>query len=334
MPRPLPVPDELASRPFTAAEARALGLSEKVLRGSRFRRVFVRVWVHRDHVMTREDWITAASLAVPERAHLSHVTRLQALGLDVGPERPFHFTVAGDLHIALDDMFVHRTEVLPPLDSVGVTPAAAFIQYCSTARLIDAIKVGDWLLYRQYATIVEIAELAARDPWRPGASQARRVLPHLEPESRSLKESETRALVVFSGLPVPESNVDLVVRGKWLGCVDLLFRLWMLVLEYEGRQHAESIEQFGKDLARYAGFRDESVAYLQVTNPMLQRPRALVGRVHRMLVERGYDGPEPVFARRWASLFRPIPSEGGAMASTRVVKVDASAPRRGRGVRP
>lgn len=334
MPRPLPIPAHLRSRPFSTAEARAAGLSEEVLRGSRFRRLFPCVWVCVDHVMTRTDWIAAAALAAPSRAHLSHVTRIQALGLDFGPNEPYHFTVAGDLHIALDDMYVHRTEVLPPLDDVGVTPAAAFIQFCATARLIDAIEVGDWLLHRRHMTTLEVAELALRDDWRPGAREVRQVLPHLDGRSRSIKESETRALVIFSGLPRPEVNVDLVVKGRWLGCVDLLFRLWLVVLEYEGRQHADTAKQFGRDIARYAGFREEFVAYLQVTNEMLKQPRNVVRRIHRLLVERGYDGPDPVFGARWSSLFAPIASTtNGAPASRRLLHVDAGAPRRGRGGR-
>lgn len=332
MPAPMPVPLQLRGRPFTAEEARAAGLSEKVLRGARFRRLFPRVWVCADHPMTRLDWIVAASLSVPARAQLSHVTRIQALGLDLGTERPFHFTVAGDLHIALDDVFVHRTEVLPPLDDGGVTPAVAFMQLCATARLIDAIKIGDWLLHERHMTLIEVGELARRDDWRPGARQVRRVLPHLDAGSRSVRESETRALVVFCGLPLPEVNADLVVNGRWLGCVDLLFRLWLLVLEYEGRQHAESPLQFGKDITRYAGFREQSVAYLQVTHEMLTRPRQLVQRIHAMLVHRGYDGPAPSFGPRWASLFAPI-AVGGASASRKSTQLDASAPRVGRGGR-
>lgn len=325
------VPEPLRATPFTASDARSFGISEKVLRGSRFRRLFPRVWVPVGHSMTRVDWIRAARLAAPQRAQLSHLTRIQALGLDFGPDEPYHFTVSGDLHIALDDVYVHRTAVLPPLDDVGVTPAVAFIQYCSTARLIDAIKVGDWLLHHRHMTVVEVAELSRRDSWRPGASQVRRVLNFLEPGSRSLKESETRALVVFAGLPAPEVNVDLVINDRWLGCVDLLLRRWLLVLEYEGRQHAETVEQFGRDITRYAGFRDESVAYMQITNEMLKNPRTLIRRIHRMLVERGYDGPDPVFADRWRSMFEPIAvSRSGASASKKSSHLDASAPRRGR----
>lgn len=228
--------------------------------------------------------------------------------MDIGEVKPVHFTVAGDLHLDLDDIFLHRTAVLPPLDGVGVTPAAAFVQYCATARMIDAIKVGDWLLHRRHMTSIEAAETGARDMWRPGARQVRRVLPHLDSGSRSLKESEVRALLSFAGLPEPEVNVPLVVAGERLGIVDLLIPSVTLVLEYEGRQHAESVSQFNRDIHRYAAFRRHGVEYLQITNEMLDKPKVLVQRVHARMVELGFDGPGPVFAGLWSALFAPIRS--------------------------
>lgn len=310
-PRPF-VPEDLRHRPFNQSEGLALGLTVHKLNGSTWTRLFPRVWVHRDHEMTGSDWIAAATLSMPARAQLSHASRIQALGLDIDQVKPVHFTVSGDLHLDVDDVFLHRTEVLPPLDDVGVTAGAAFIQYCSTARLIDAIKVGDWLLHRRHMTVLEVAELARRDAWRPGARQVRRVLPHLDAASRSVKESETRALVVFSGLPAPEINVSLVVAGERIGIVDLLIRCVMLVLEYEGRQHAESITQFNRDIHRYAAFRRHRVEYLQVINEMLDRPKTLIHRIHARMVELGYYGPPPVFADRWNSLFELIPVSSGA----------------------
>ena len=317
MPRRPFVPQDLRHRPFSQAEGLALGLTVHKLNGSTWTRLFPRVWVHREHEMSSNDWIAAATLAMPARAQLSHVSRIQALGLDVGAIKPVHFTVTGDLHLDVDDVFLHRTEVLPPLDDVGVTPAAAFIQFCADAWMIDAIKVGDWLLHHRHMSVLEVAELARRDAWRPGARQVRRVLPHLDAAARSMKESETRALVVFSGLPAPEVNVSLVIAGERIGIVDLLIRCVMLVLEYEGRQHAESIIQFNRDIHRYAAFRRHRVEYLQVTNEMLDRPKTLIHRVHARLVELGYDGPPPVFADRWAALFDLIPSRGDLVAQNR-----------------
>ncbi|MGZ5405291.1 MAG: hypothetical protein ACXWDL_11635, partial [Nocardioides sp.] len=79
---------------------------------------------------------------------MTGLTRIQELGLDLGPRWPLRFVVEGDLHLAVEGVFLHRTKRLPP-DAHGMaTPAAAYLAYCRRARVIDAIKVGDWLLHR------------------------------------------------------------------------------------------------------------------------------------------------------------------------------------------
>ena len=311
------VPEDLRHRPFSQSEGLATGLTVHMLGGPTWTRLLPRVWVHRDHPMTAPDRIAAARLAMPARAQLSHVSRIQELGLDIGETKPVHFTVAGDHHLAIADTFLHRTEVLPPLDDVGVTPASAFIQYCATARLIDAIKVGDWLLHRHHITILEVAELSRRDHWRRGARQVRQVLGHLDAGSRSLPESEVRVLLVFAGLPAPEVNVPVDVDGDLLGIVDLLVRDVMLALEYEGRQHAESPTQFNRDIGRYAAFRSNGVDYFQITHEMAQKPKVLMARVHARMVELGYVGLAPVFGTRWDSLFETIPTGTVHRSATR-----------------
>ncbi len=132
-----------------------------------------------------------------------------------------------------------------------------------------------------------------------------------------MKESETRAMVVFSGLPAPEVNVPLVIAGERIGIVDLLIRCVMLVLEYEGRQHAESIIQFNRDIDRYAAFRRHRVEYLQVTNEMLDRPKTLIHRVHARMVERATTARRrcsPIGGTRCSTL---IPSSGASVAQPR-----------------
>jgi hypothetical protein len=301
------IPDSLRHRPFSRREALAAGMTARQLDGKYLVKVLPQVYRCRDHVMTDADWILAAGRALPDRAQLSHVSRIQALGLDVGEVWPVHFTIAGDLHLAMDDVFLHRTEVLPPLDDTGVTPAAAFIQLCATATLIEAVAVGDWLLHRRHMTVLEVAELSRVQDWRPGAHQARRVLPLLDAGAMSLRESMVRMRLEFAGLPRPEANVRLEIEGELLGVVDLLLRCVMLVLEYEGRQHAESIGQFNRDITRYAAFRRHGIEYLQITNEMLERPTVMVRRVFTRMRELGHDGPAPVFADRWSSLTAPIP---------------------------
>ncbi len=278
-----------------------------MLGGAQWRRLHPRVWVHRDHEMTHLDTIAAAAMSMPGRAHLSHESLLQALGLDVGSHLPVHFTVAGDLHIATDDIFLHRTVVLPPTDARGVTPASAFIQYCATATVIDAVIAGDWLLHRDHMSLVEVAELAARDTWRPGALSARRVLRDLDARSASPQESRLRMVLAYSGLPSPQVNADIEHGGRRIAIVDLLYARWRLVVEYEGRQHALDRRQFGRDIVRYSDLRGADYEYIQVTFEMLEQPRAVVMTIHQALVRRGYDGRSPVFGDRFNSLFEPIP---------------------------
>ncbi|MDO9395807.1 MAG: hypothetical protein Q7T71_04625, partial [Herbiconiux sp.] len=62
-----------------------------MLEGQRFVRVLPRVYRLATHEMTHADWTRAAALALPDRAHLTGISRLQALGLDFGPRLPVRY---------------------------------------------------------------------------------------------------------------------------------------------------------------------------------------------------------------------------------------------------
>lgn len=308
------IPEKLQHGPFTRQQALAAGLTSRQLQGKHFLQVFPRVWVWVGYEMTPNDVIEAAGMSLPPDARVSHLSRLQLLGFHDGPLRPIHFLIARDHHIAIEDITLHRTVAMPPLDGIGVSPAAAFIGHCATARVIDLIAIGDWLLNRGHMTHPELRELAFHHLWRPGAREALRVSPHLNGRSRSPKESELRALLVFAGLPEPEVNPPLLddPHTPW---TDLLYRRWRLAVEYEGSQHLIDRKQYNTDIARYAWMRDTSTEYIQVTKEMMRQQRAVVLRVHHKLAERGYDGPVPEFGRRWRSLFAPVHLRGGDLAT-------------------
>ena len=299
------LPPELLEGPFTLARSRELGVSRRVL-ARHFVRLHHGVWVHRDRELTDDDRVLAARLALPDRAHLTGITLVQQLGLDFGPRLPLRFVISGDHHLAIDGVFLHRTKRLPPLGVIGVTPAAAFIAYCARARVIDAIKVGDWLLHRGHMTIDEVRALALRELWRDGAHEAIWILEHLDADARSLPESEVRVLLVFAGLPRPELNVAVDDCPDTQVIPDLVYRRWRTVVEHEGAQHQEDRRQYNLDLGRYAWMRRRDVGYVQSTREKLQHPRSLVGEVFAELVSRGYDGPPPVFGERWATLFARV----------------------------
>lgn len=277
-----------------------------MLAGSRFVRVHPRVWRHRDHAMTWEDEVEAARLALPPEARTTHLTRLQRLGLDFGARAPLHFVIEGELHLALDGIFLHRTKQLAPGDETDVLPVAAFIAYCSTARVIDAVKVGDWLLHHDHMTVGSLTDLALAAPWRDGSDEALFVLDRLDARSRSLKESELRSILEATGLPSAEPNRPIALGGDAVAIGDLVYVDQGLVLEFQGSHHQEDREQYVADIERFALFRGHGVPYLEVTRESLARPRTLVGTVFRALVSLGYAGPAPEFGERWRELFRPI----------------------------
>lgn len=298
--------DALLRGPFTRESARTLGVSDRMLQGHRFVRVFPRVWCHRAVELGFEDLVEAALLTLPGHAQVTGITRIQLLGLDFGPREPLHFVVEGELHLDIDGVFLHRTKQLPPCCDTGATAAAAYLAYVARARVLDAVKVGDWLLYQGHMTLTELADLALSALWRDGAQEAVWLLDHLEPRSRSLMESESRAFLVFAGLPRPESNPGLDVGGVVLS-PDLLYRSWgPLALEYEGRHHQEDRSQYVTDIDRYALYRAASIPYRQITSEHLTRPRRFVREVHRELRGLGYDGAEPTFGERWRLVFAPV----------------------------
>jgi hypothetical protein len=297
------IPPELVHGPFTRAQASKLGITNRMLNGPRFARVYPRVWRLTDYEMTEEDWRTAALLALPAKAHLTGISRIQELGLHYGPRLPIRCVIQGTLHLAFEDVFLHRTKKLPPLDDVGVTAEAAYIFYCVQARVIDAIKVGDWLLHNDHMDLEKLKTLALAELWRPGAHEALWVSNHLNARSRSLKESETRSILEFAGLSAPEVNVELDLAGEATAIGDLVYRKWGTVVEYEGLQHQEDRDQYESDIDRYALLRAHHHRYVQVTNERLQQPRRLVLAVHHELVNGGYDGPPPHFGEQWRMLF-------------------------------
>jgi hypothetical protein len=300
------IPSEVLTGPFTRARAAELGVTGRMLESARFVRLLPRVHRHAEYDMTDDDWVAAARLALPADAYLTGISRIQQLGLDFGPRRPIRFVIGHDHHLAFDEIFLHRTKCLPPTDDVGVGVPAAFIAYCARARVVDAIKVGDWLLHRGHTSRHAIRDLALSALWRDGAHETVWILDHLDPRSRSLKESEMRAVLEFAGLPRPEVNVAVDVQENVKVIGDLVYRDVGLVVEYEGVQHQEERSQYLSDVDRYALLRGAGLRYVQATKERLGRPKTLVGEVYRALLAGGYAGPPPKFDDQWRLLFLPV----------------------------
>ncbi|MET0725006.1 MAG: hypothetical protein ABWY36_01555 [Leifsonia sp.] len=114
----------------------------------------------------------------------------------------------------------------------------------------------------------------------------------LDDHSESPKESETRAIIVLAGLPRPRANVEIhAPDGRFIARVDLLFEDYAEVLEYHGDQHRTDRRQWRRDRTREADL--ESVGYhvTEVTDDDLHPPDAMLDRLRRILISKGWRPP-------------------------------------------
>lgn len=305
---PRPLPEALAGRAFSTREAREAGVSARMLEHDRFIQVFPRVYAERGTQFDELTWIDAAAKSMPTDAKLSHASRIRLEGVSVGRPRLVHFTVARDLHRDVPNIFLHRTDRMPPADRLGVTVESAFLGVIAHESLAEAVKAGDWLLRTGRLRLTHFKHLLLRDPWRAGVGAAPRVLELLDSGSESPQESLTRLTIAASGLPVPECNIDICAEAGFVARGDLVYREFKIIIEYEGRQHAFDVEQFNRDIHRYAALEAAGWLVVRVTKEMLDHPHTLVATIHRALCSRGYRGPRPAPTSLWHALHRPARS--------------------------
>jgi hypothetical protein len=302
MTRAMSVPAELAEVPFATTRALALGLTPSALHGQRFRRLFDGVHVTATTPMTLQLWIAAARLVVPPDAVVSHLTRLRLLGIGVGPRWPLRFESAHSLRVRRDRIHVARVAALPPARAGLASPEHCFAVACADLDLVDAVIVGDQLLHLGLATVESLSAAVRRRRGR-GVRTARRALALVREGSESPRETLLRLMLVLAGLPEPECNVNVGTDEAFIGRGDLVYLAYRLVVEYDGRQHADVRYQWLRDLDRHDAFDLSRWRTVRVTAERLRSPRTVVAGIHAKLVAQGYRGPAPAFTDEWRELF-------------------------------
>jgi hypothetical protein len=130
-----------------------------------------------------------------------------------------------------------------------VSVARTWVDLCESLSLPDVVAAGDFAL-RGLVTAQQLSDAVRAARHRRGVMRARDALPLLNARSRSRGESHLRCAVVLGGLPCPEVNRPIhTYAGEWLAEPDLIYRNARLVLEYNGRDHAE-VNRMRKDITR------------------------------------------------------------------------------------
>ncbi len=301
------LPLALRGHAFTVAMAAEHGLSRRVLQSRHFHQLHRGVYVLAGTAVTTALLVEADLLRLPGDAHLSHVTGLQWLGVDVGSPTPRHYSTNTGAQTSLRDVVLHRRQApLRGCEVRGIAtlmPDRLVIDAAAMLPPVALVGVTDQLVRRGLLEEEDLATFA----WThhlDGVRAARVAAPHVRARVDSLRETDVRLLLVSSGLPEPEVNIDILdVCGAFLARGDLVYRWLKVLVEYDGRHHAEDPQQWQKDLARRERLEAAGWIVVVVTGADLEVPASVVRRVWHALRRRGHDGPAPIYDRyRWTTL--------------------------------
>lgn len=308
----VPVPEALLRGPFTIAQADVLGYPRGALRRSCWVGLFRGVYVHRELERTAWVWAAGALLTVlPEAAAVvTHRTAAVLYGFDPGGwgAAPWELSVRGPTHSRVETVRLHRRigdldedRYRAPLPISG--PERTIVDCALRATLVQTVQLMEHMMRAGHTTRERLFAYLG-DCHLHGVVAAREAFELVRERSESVRETWLRLLLVLAGLPEPEVNVDVrTPDGVFVARVDLLYRRWKVVVEYDGRHHETDARQWARDRRRREALEALGYRVIVVAAADAKHPQDVVRRVHRALVARGYAAERYWFSPRWIHLF-------------------------------
>lgn len=301
-----PLPEVLRGKPFSRASADGMRVTAGVLRGEGVRNLVRGVYLAADVEPTLAIELAAFLSVLPASAAVDGVTALHYWGIEIGELKPYRFVTTASYQSKRPEVRVRRTRELPNCRGPVVRPVPALVAARLDLGLLDLVAAGDWIIRAKLATLAEVQQGMAAASGRCCLC-ARQAAELVRAGSASPQESRLRLVLMLSGLPEPECNVDLGDDFWFIACVDLYLRGWNIAIEYEGDHHRTDATTYGKDLGRFEALAAAGVLAIRVSKTHMRRPREVADRVYAALVSRGYDGPPPTFGPLWEAAFGKTP---------------------------
>lgn len=300
-------------RPFTRADAVRAGISAKALRGSRFRRLFRGVFISNDVPDQVDVLARAALLTHPPGAFVSHNTAAELCGVAVPHSADIHVSVKRPDHRRFQPGI--RPHVAPAhvgtwsRDGIRMSvPLRMFVELAGVLDLVDLVVAGDSMLKVFSMKAQQLNDGLAKVTDHHG-SFARLAASYVRDGVDSPMESQLRMLLVLAGLPEPEVNWKIYDEfGNLRLRFDLAYPHVRVIVEYDGRQHAESPTQWDRDIDRREEIDDDDWKIVVVTAKGIYRqPARTIRRVATALRSRGVFVSPP--REDWRPFF-PVSARG------------------------
>lgn len=170
------------------------------------------------------------------------------------------------------------------------SPERTFLDLAGLLELPDLVAAGDRLIgvHDEISSIGEVAAVLEAHPRVRGTARARRGLALLSPYAESPQESRLRVVLVEAGLPHPLVNEPVYDEGRFVARVDLLFARYGVIVEYEGRQHADDPVQWRRDLTRIGRLQALGYVVERAHAGDVAAPAELISRLTLHLTRRGW----------------------------------------------
>ncbi|WP_230104024.1 DUF559 domain-containing protein [Microbacterium sp. Bi121] len=178
-----------------------------------------------------------------------------------------------------------------------VDPVAALFTCASTLTVQQAVTIIDALLTTasNYPGLGPGRPMSTRDEiarrldewWRfPGSTTIRTALRQARERVESPKETETRLLLIASGLPEPVVQQEVRAGGVLLGRIDLAYPELKVAIEYEGDGHRTDKEQWRKDIQRQRHLESEGWIVIRLTQADLDAREPMIASIRRAIIAR------------------------------------------------
>lgn len=246
----------------------------------------------------------AALLLAPPDALLSHVTALAAYGFSLPGEHSIHISTQDPWLTRVDGIRGHRRIYdisRRHHDGMSVTgPERTLVDLGTIVTLPWLISAADFLINAKLTTPEYLHEYAQKRHL-DGVQKLRLAIRWVRVGAESPMETLCRLLIVFSGLPEPETQVKVFdSSGHFVARVDLAYRQWLVAIEYDGIWHERSASQRTRDRDRRE--RLELLGWTVVTlyETDLKTPESVPARIYEALKGRGFPRAAPRHTDLWA----------------------------------
>ena len=293
----IPLPRDLAARPFTFREGLDRGLSEKRLRGADLQRPFRGVRVVSSATLTVSELCLALQSKLPRYASFCGVTAAVIMGIPL----PWRLEVSTVVHVCVPaprrapvgrnirghSLSITASEVRLWHGLRLTTPERTWCELASVLTLPELVAAGDFIAHWRLplATITALEDVAATFTGRRGLHVMRAAIPLLSDRSESPQESRLRVIVLQARLTGLVVNLPITTVDGYRYRADLAFPAKKVIIEYQSEFH-RGPERFRADMTRISRLEADKWYVVQVNANDLDNPAELVRRIVRVLAGR------------------------------------------------